>query len=313
MKIILYFLSLILISSMSIHAQEISVSLETPTGKIYGTLSVPATDAPAAIVLIIAGSGPTDRDGNQPGMGSNMLKLLSEELLEKGVASLRYDKRGIGESQEAGGDESALRFDHYVADAEAWIVLLTEDERFSKVIVAGHSEGSLIGMTASSGSDGVDGFISIAGAGRPADELLKEQLSTQPPMVQEIVFPMIDQLKAGDTIADVSPMLYALFRPSVQPYMISWLQYDPAVEITKLKVPVLILQGTTDIQVKENDAELLAVAKPDARLVVIENMNHVLKLCESTEITEQMKTYSDPDLGLHKALIEAVIFFIHSI
>ena len=159
---------------------------------------------------------------------------------------MRYDKRGIAESKGAGKSETDLRFDDYVNDAKEWTQLLKKDKRFSKVIVIGHSEGSLIGMIAGTTADK---FISIAGAGQSADKILKEQLSSQPKEVQDLSFPMIDSLKNGKTIDNVPPMLNSLFRPTVQPYMISWFKYDPQNEIKKLSILTLILQGTTDIQV----------------------------------------------------------------
>ncbi len=147
--------------------------------------------------------------------------MTAEALFEAGIASLRYDKRGIAKSEKAGGDESKLRFENYIDDAAGWIEMLKNDKQFDKVIVLGHSEGSLIGMVAA-GVEGVGAFISVAGAGKPADEILKEQLRTQPSYVKDLAYPIIDKLKEGDTVANVNPLLNSLFRPSVQPYLISW-------------------------------------------------------------------------------------------
>lgn len=176
--------------------------------------------------------------------------------------------------------------------------------------MAGHSEGSLIGMIASEKNDHVSQFISIAGPGRPIDEIIKEQLSTQPQAIKDAAYPMLDKLKKGETVLDVPQSLYSLFRPSVQPYMISWIKYNPQEEIKKLSIPVLIIQGSTDIQVSEKDAQLLAQSQPKAQLKIIENMNHVLKDCNSVDRKIQIPVYSNPELPLNKNFVTEVVQFI---
>lgn len=288
--------------------QSKPIVLETKTGRIRGTIVIPESKAPVPIVLIISGSGPTDRDGNNTYMKNNSLKMLAEELLKNNIASVRYDKRGIAESADAGPAEKDLRFDNYVDDAAAWISLLKADKRFSKVIVAGHSEGSLIGMIAAKKA-GADAFISIAGAGHSADVILKEQLKSQPESVTRLCYPIIDTLKKGKTTDSVPQMLYMLFRPSVQPYMISWFKYDPQAEIAKLTIPVLILQGTTDIQVSEDDAKALFNANKKAEYHLIPGMNHVLKEAEADR-QKNMATYSNPELPVKEELVRDIAEFV---
>jgi uncharacterized protein len=289
---------------------ETIVQLETKTGTLEGSLLVPEGETGIPVVLIIAGSGPTDRDGNNPGMKNNSLKMLATELLKNRIATLRYDKRGIGKSIQAGGKETDLRFEHYISDAKDWIALLNQDERFSDIIVIGHSEGSLLGMVASYEKD-VDKFISIAGSGQSADKILKKQLKMQPPEVLKMSLPIIDKLVQGETVDDVNPILYSLFRPSVQPYMISWFKYDPSKEIAKLNVPVLIIQGTTDIQVDEKDAKLLAVANKKAEMKIIKKMNHIFKEAELDRL-KNIQTYNQPDLPIHQELVNVIVEFIEN-
>jgi uncharacterized protein len=285
------------------------ITLETKTGEIEGTLLYPASTEKLPVVLIIAGSGPTDRNGNNPMMTNNSLKMLAEGLFKYGIASVRYDKRGIAESKDAGLQESDLRFEHYVEDAKNWVDMLTKDSRFSDIIIIGHSEGSLIGMIASQKTE-VRKFISIAGVGVPAGELLREQLKAQPPVILNQALPIIEKLEKGETENNVPQILFSLFRPSVQPYIISWFKYDPQKEISKLNKPVMILQGTTDIQVSVSDAEKLAVANKNAEKRIIGGMNHILKPSE-IEIQKNMQTYSNPNLPLNEELIEAIIEFIN--
>ncbi|HET6559226.1 MAG TPA: alpha/beta fold hydrolase [Prolixibacteraceae bacterium] len=286
------------------------VKLKTPSGEIEGTLTLPDAKAPVPVALIIAGSGPTDRNGNNPMMKNNSLKMLAQELAKKGIASLRYDKRGIAASQAAGMKEADLRFENYIKDAEGWIKLLKENKSFNQIVVIGHSEGSLIGTIASQ-SEQVNKFVSIAGAGKPADQLIRDQLKAQPAFVLEQSSPILDSLVQGKNVKNVPQVLMALFRPDVQPYMISWFKYNPQAEIAKLKKPVLIVQGTTDIQVTTEDARLLQMAIPSAQLKIIEGMNHILKNAEADRM-KNIQTYSQPELPINNELIETISSFIVS-
>jgi uncharacterized protein len=284
--------------------------LKTATGDIFGTLTVPNGVEKSPVVLIIAGSGPTDRDCNSVvGIKTNAYKMLAEGFAANGISTLRYDKRGVAKSKPAMTSEADLRFETYINDAKDWINMLKSDPRFSKIIVLGHSEGSLIGMVAAEQTD-VAGFISVAGAGKPADQILKDQMKNKltPQMMAETTA-IIDSLKAGYTVSHVDPSLNMMFRPSVQPYMISWMKYDPAAEITKLKMPVMIVQGTTDIQVSVNDANLLAAARPDAKRQIIDGMNHILKEAPADFKTNAL-TYQQPDLPLKAGLMDDLVKFI---
>jgi fermentation-respiration switch protein FrsA (DUF1100 family) len=298
-------------SSVASQAQESPVTLDTKTGALHGTLLMPAGAAsPVPVALLIAGSGPTDRDGNTrllPGK-NNSLKLLADALAQHGIATLRYDKRGVAASMGAATKESDLRFTTYVDDAADWLEWLRADKRFSRRIVIGHSEGSLIGVMAAQRSP-VSHVVSIAGAGRPIGDVLDEQLSRgMPPEQLADARRILAELKAGKSVDPVPPSLLMLFRPSVQPYMISWLPIDPAREVGRLTVPVLVVQGTTDIQVTAADAERLAKGSPRAKLEMIDGMNHVLK--EVREASQQTASYSDPALPLHPRLVEAITLFI---
>ncbi len=288
---------------------EESITLTTEKGAIKGTLLIPESSGKIPVVLIIAGSGPTDRDGNSPMFSNNSLKMLAEGLHEDGIASLRFDKRGIGESRSAGLVEEKLRFENYIEDVIDWISLLKKDKRFSDLIVLGHSEGSLIGMIACERSKATK-FISLAGAGFPAGEIIMNQLNTeQPESLIKQVSPIIKSLENGETVEDVPQILFSLFRPSVQPYMISWFKYDPAQEISKLDCPILIIQGTTDIQVKVKDADMLAGASKNPEKIIIDGMNHILKSAKLDKM-ENIATYNNPDLPLNEKLIPEITAFI---
>jgi uncharacterized protein len=281
--------------------------LKTSTGEIVGTLTVPNAPGKHPVALIIAGSGPTDRNGNNNMMKNESLQKLAHALGHRHIASLRYDKRGVGDSKNAAKQESELRFEDYVNDAKEWIENLQNDRRFSGVVVIGHSEGSLIGMMAAGNM--ATKYISVAGAGRPAGRVIKDQLNAQSDFVKNAAFPVLDSLSKGKTVNEVNPMLYSLFRPSVQPYLISWFKYNPQHELQKLKIPVLILQGTNDIQVSIEEGQYLASANPAATLVTIENMNHIFRIVTGDR-NANVATYADPALPISEGLVESISIFI---
>lgn len=300
------------------------ISLETPTGTLYGTLALPQSRSRVPVVLIIAGSGPTDRDGNSPVLKgpNNSLKLLAEGLAAHGIASVRYDKRGIGETGKAMQlaaektktvlREEDLSFENFIDDAVRWGKQLRADRRFSSLTVIGHSEGSLIGMVVAQRM-GANAFVSIAGAGRPLQEIILDQVQSQlTPDLLKTTEHILNQLAAGKTVQSVPNDLNMLFRPSAQPFLISWLRYDPTKEISKLSMPVLIVQGTTDMQARLADAKRLADGNPSAKLLLIEGMNHVLKTVPN-EQDKQVASYSDPSLPVTPDLISALSRFVNEI
>lgn len=287
-------------------ASEADISLQTATGTLYGTLAMPVRSRPP-IVLIIAGSGPTDRDGNSRlGLQSDTYKLLAADLSQRGVASVRFDKRGIGASAAALTSETDLTFETYIGDAAEWANMLDHDVRFSSVVIAGHSEGSLIGMIAARRIP-ARAFVSLDGAGRPAPAILREQLKRNAPEVYAQSDAIITSLQHAEMVKTVPDDLNVLFRPSVQPYLIAWFKYDPAAEIAKVGAPATIVQGTADVQVTMEDAQLLKCGDPSADLVVVDGMNHVLKHAPDTSSQAAiLKGYQDPMLPVEPAVVDAI-------
>ena len=306
MKKTILFISIVFVSTF-FQAQEETIALQTSTGNIEGTLLLPTVEKPP-IALIIAGSGPTDRDGNSSGLKMNYLKMLAEGLYENNIASIRYDKRGIGASVMPGLKEDDLTFSHFISDAELWMDKIMDDSRFGDIIVIGHSEGSLIGIIASQNKK-PNKFISIAGMGSTMLATLRRQLSDQPPYILSMSEPILEKLEKGQTEDSVPPLLNNLFRKSIQNYLISISKYDPAVEISKLKCPVLVLQGTTDIQIDILDAEKLAESNSNSKLVVIDGMNHILKEAPENRLLN-IQTYGNPELKIKDDLIQNIISFI---
>jgi pimeloyl-ACP methyl ester carboxylesterase len=263
--------------------------VHTPEGDLAGELKRAKSRPP--VVLIIAGSGPTDRDGNS-GLASHTdcYKLLAEALELEGIASYRYDKRFTGESAHFTERLDSVRFEDFVNDARACVRKLKADTNFSSVIVLGHSEGALIGAIAAR-EEKADGYISLAGVGVPAEIALRRQLA-QGGRTGTGIEKGLDSLKMGN-----------------EQYIVSWNRYDPAREVAKLKMPVLIIQGLTDLQVERQDAEKLKKALPRASLVLIGNMNHILKDAP-LDRDKNIATYNNARLPLNAQLVPAIVRFI---
>jgi uncharacterized protein len=311
---ILFLLAFLAMLAPLAHAQTLlnqKLTVLVPDGRLHGSLLLPKTDTSIPVALLIAGSGPTDRDGNNPMGNNDSLKRLAQALAKRGIASVRYDKRGVGQSQALAPDERLLSVDDYVADAVAWARQLKADPRFSAVVLIGHSEGALIASLAEPKVEPA-ALISIAGSSRPIDQLLREQLQGRlpPPLLATAQY-LIDELKAGRTHEQVPNVLQVLFRPSVQPYLISLFHQDPAGAFANTTAPALIIQGTHDFQVEVEDAESLKQARADAELALIGGMNHVLRITPK-ERDEQTASYSQPELPIAHELTEQIGRFLRT-
>lgn len=290
---------------------ETEVTLDR-NGTLSGTLVTPGSGKLAA--LIIAGSGPTDRNGNGPGIHPNTYKMLAEALAAQGIATLRFDKRGTMHSAMALGSEKDLRIQTYADDARAWAEELRSLTHVECVWLIGHSEGGLIAEMIAQDNPHICGVVLVSAAGRKAADLLRDQLNNAPVPVPDALkktaFDYIATLEKGQLIDDPSPSFQVLFRASVQPYLISWMAQDPVALLANLKQPVLILQGDNDIQIKVDlDAKKLSAARPDAKLVVLPGVNHVLKIAP-TERKANADTYRNPVLPLAPGIADAIARFV---
>ncbi|PZF73632.1 alpha/beta hydrolase [Taibaiella soli] len=283
--------------------------LHTAKGDIYGTLQTAVAKKKMPVVLIIPGSGPVDRNNNHDKLVNNTSQMMADSLANHGVASLRYDKRGIGASKAANPSEKDLRFDDYITDAEGWINILKKDKRFSRVYVMGYSEGALIGAVAAQ-KEQIKGLISVASTGRPIDQVLREQLKPKlSPAMMDTCNYVFDELLAGREVPKVSRRLALVARPDIQPYLISWFKYNPALEMAKVKVPVLIIEGENDGQVTKADVENLQKAVPSAKMVQIQGANHLMKK-GTNEVADNISSAMNPKLPLMTEFVQAVVNFI---
>ncbi len=324
MKAIRWFATLLLLLAFfPSRAKEVEVAIPQPWGTLRGTLVTPDEPTHTA-VLIIAGSGPTDRNGNGgPTLNTNAYYQLARALESAGIASLRYDKQGIGASTYTDPNqripEDSLRFEDYIDGARACVDYLRQ-EGFRKIVLAGHSEGSLIALALAADSEQVTAIVSIAGAGFPIDEILQIQLGRQVMGVNPGLIlstqKILARLKQGQPVPqeEIPPQLQLLFRPTIQPYMSSWMQYDPRKVIREVQQPVLILNGDNDLQVSVQDAEALAQAQPRARKLIIHQMTHPMKISPERDMQQQMlSVYTNPALPISEELVQAIIEFIESI
>jgi len=299
--ILLFFISLEAFSQEK-NYDSLQVSIDP---EVQGTLLSPKGENQPPLAILIAGSGPTDRDGNQAQLKNNSLKYLAEGLAQKGIATFRYDKRVIAQINKATVQEEKMTFEDEVNDA--LLVVNHFKDKYKKIILIGHSEGALIGLLVAQ-KVVVSKFVSISGAGNSSATLIEEQIGKNAPQLKEESQKIISQLRKRELVDNISPYLAPVFRKSVQPYLISWFKYEPSKEITKLQIPILIVQGTNDLQVEDKEAQLLKEAQPKAQLLLIEGMNHVLKKVKTLE--ENQQSYLNPDLPISGELVEGIASFI---
>ena len=291
----------------------VEVTVAGPQGALAGTLLDPGKDAPA--ILMIPGSGPTDRDGNNPlGVKGGVYRQLAEALAAKKVATLRIDKRGMFGSKAAIADANAVTIAAYAADAHAWVDMLRAKTGRSCVWLLGHSEGSLVALKAAQDPKGICGVILVSGAGRPYGEVIRAQLRANPANAP-LLAPgeaAIDQLEAGKRVdgATLPASLQPLFRDNVQGFLIEAFSYDPAKLAGAIKLPVLILQGDKDLQVAVTDAELLKRGQPAATLKVLPGVNHVLKPVPGDDRATNIATYGNADLAISPTAPDTIAAFV---
>jgi hypothetical protein len=277
---------------------------------LYGSLLRPAGRSRPA-VLLLAGSGPEDRNGDdaKDGQRSQTLKLIAEGLAEQDVTSLRIDKRGVGASTPATPPARDLRIGMFVDDAVSWARFLRVQPGVRCVVILGHSEGALIAALAAQRVK-TCGVVSVSGAAHDLGAVIESQnaLASRTPAMIEQTHEIIVSLRAGKPVSDVTPALARTFGPEVQAYEMSMINIDPVAELAKVKAPVLVLQGDNDLQDNVGDAKSLA-ARPGAKLVVLKGVNHVLKVAP-TDMVGNFMTYANPNLPLAPGVASAIVAFV---
>jgi len=290
---------------------ELPFAFQSGTLTLPGTLTMPASySSRLPVALIVAGSGPTDRNGNSAGPlraqnNSNLYAILAWQLADAGIASVRYDKRALGENLQK-IDLAQTSIDDFIADVIAGARKLATDRRFSKVVLIGHSEGAELVLQAANRGAPAAGIVMLSGAGRPIMFVLREQLSKQLPPEELVKWDSASaRYLRGEDAGDVHPGLRPLLLPVNRRFMQTWAKYDPLAEIARVKVPVLIVQGAHDLQIGEADARALQAAQPAAKLVVIPAANHVFRAATDNRAA-QARLYTDPTIPIVPELTPAI-------
>jgi esterase/lipase len=304
MRRIKYIVLAILILTLKLNAQNYKENNISINDNIYGSIVEPKSRSNSNLIIFIGGSGPIDRDGNQSFMKCDMFKKLAYSLSEKGISSFRYDKRVVTQIRKGKLDKK-ITFDDFVSDAIAIIDFF--ESKYNSIVIAGHSQGSLVGLL--SIKEGVSGFISLSGAGRTIDMVIEDQISKIAPMLLEDTKNIFKILRSGKITEDFPLPLYSLFNIEIQPFMISWMQYDPKKIIAKIPIPSLIINGDSDLQVDEKEAKLLYNSAQNSEILIVKNMNHVLVEIEGDEL-KNVKSYNNPDLKISELVIEKMVEFI---
>lgn len=291
----------------------VPMTVPGPQGNLAGTFVDAGKGAP--VVLMIPGSGPTDRDGNNPlGVKAAPYRLLAEALAERGVSTLRADKRGLFESKAAIPDTNAVTIAGYAADAHNWAAALRKRTGASCVWLLGHSEGGLVALAAAQQPKGICGLILVAAPGRKLGAIIREQLRANPanaPLLTaaDAALQSLEAGKTVDTTGMPTPLL-ALFNAKVQPFVIDLLSQDPAALAAKTRLPMLVIRGGKDIQVSAADVEALHAARADSKLLLPANMNHVLKDVAADDRASNLAAYADPSLPVDASLVDAIVGFV---
>lgn len=254
------------------------VSVTTPESTVAGVLWSPATAGPHPLAVIVAGSGPTDRHGNNPlGEFGRAYDILAAELAGRGVACLRYDKAGVGAST-LGVPASDVTIWTSVNVAEQMVAYGRGLGRFSRVTVVGHSEGGIVAMHLAS-RELVDAIVLLATPGRALQDVLREQLASRVPQQDLRAFDeTVDAWKSGRADVTVPAALASLFRPTNIAYYKSLFGLDIHALAASVNVPATVANGTDDAQVTTEDAEQLRRSNPRFHVHLVPGMNHGLKV-----------------------------------
>jgi hypothetical protein len=277
--------------------------------QLTGTLTLPDGVERPPIAVIVAGSGPTDRNGNQgPRLRTNTYAQIAWGLAQAGIASLRYDKRVLPATK---GQVilPEMTFDDFVNDVSAAVAAVRGG--YPKVIVIGHSEGGSLGIRAVARGAPVDGLVLVSTPGRDMTTILHEQLSRQ---VDAATLTTFDSALArylrGEDPGELPPGLRPLVAPVNRRFMQGWATLDPTAELAGVRVPVLIVQGDKDIQIRVTDAQALKAAKAEAQLFIVPGATHTLKAASDTLVGMQAPTYINPALPLVPGVVDTIAAFV---
>ena len=274
---------------------------------VEGTLLAPKPLLASSLVIFIGGSGPVDRNGNQIFAENDMLKKIASSLTNKGISTFRYDKRVVKQINTKNMDEEIL-FDDFVEDTKSAINFFRQT--YDKIIIAGHSQGSLVGLLAL--DEKVAGFISMNGAGQTIDEIIKTQITKSAPSLANQTIDVLNKLKKGETTTDYPIALESIFNIKTQAFLISWMKYNPSEIIKKINIPCLIIAGENDLQMDVSESVMFDKSAQNSKLILIKKMNHILFKIDGNKL-ENLKSYNNKNLKVAEEVIEGILDFIGQI
>ncbi len=284
------------------------ILIKNDSVQLPGTLTYNSEDGPQPLIIFVHGSGNVDRNGNQAMMNSNAnyIKILSDSLVNRNISFYRFDKR-TATSTNIPFIINNMIFEAFAEDVDLVVNYFKEDKRFSSITLIGHSQGSLVAMLVK--NDHVSKYISLAGPSKPIDVSIIKQVQAQNgDSLATIVKSHFKELSNTGTIENIDPNLMGLFNKPTQPFIKSWMAYNPSEEIKNLKIPVLVLNGDKDLQVSTAEAEELHAALPSSELKIIKDMNHVLKTI--TDDSDNLKSYSVETYPLSTELVSTIEAFV---
>ncbi len=276
---------------------------------IDGTLMTPYSDTQVPLIIFVMDAGMINRDGNDQLSRNDTFKSLAITLAKHGIATYRYDKR-LFRINALGIHESAVSIDHFIEDTQAIVRYFAKNNTYSKIILAGHGQGSLISIKAATNAP-VDALISIAGNAQAIDQIIIQQLTKQAPGLDKSATIAFKELREQGRATNYEPALASIFAHSIQPFMKSWIQYTPSEVIKALDIPILILQGNKDLLVETTEGELLKQAVPNATYMLIPDMNHILREIKGNRL-ENHKSYNEHWRKIMPEVIDSIVKFVHS-
>lgn len=302
---IITYIFILVIGIISSFAQIKSEEILLKNGNIElpGTLSYIKEKTP--LIIWVHGSGPIDRNGNQPilNANANYIKQFRDAINKEDLAFFSFDKSSTNPKNLPFFKDATINI--FIDDIKKIVEHFKSQNRFSEIILLGHSQGSLIGMMALKNADK---FISVAGTSEKLEDVLVSQLAKNNEVMAKMIGEHFSELEQKNSIEKVDPQLANVFAKPNWSFLKSWNQINPSIEAKKIKIPTLIINGTKDLQVQIDNAEKLHKIIPSSKLVIIEGMNHVLKHIEKDE--DNTKSYFTPDFPLSTELIETIVSFI---
>lgn len=281
--------------------------VEGPAGRLAGTRE--HAPRPTALAVLLAGSGPVDRDGNTRGLNLTIQRELATALAAAGVDSVRFDKRGVGESA---GEFLSTGFDDLVDDALA-VVDAVSDEGLP-VVVIGHSEGSALAVRVAAQRPALAGIVMLSGYARSGLEVLRWQSETVagdlPWLVRAVLRLMrTDVQKRSErarqqllsTTDDVTRIGGARVNAR---WFREFMRYDPRDELARVRQPVLAVTGSYDLQSPPADLEVIAqTAGGPVHTVELPEVSHILR-------TQERATLRSYRADVRRAIDERVVRLI---